>query len=46
MKLLASLWLLAWPLVALSQETVLFTPEQQRADLAVMESALVEFGDG
>ena len=34
------LWLLAWSLAAHSQEPVTFTPEQLRADLASLESAL------
>ena len=34
------LWLLAWSVVAQSQEPVTFTPEQLRADLASIESAL------
>ena|SRR5688572_5511416 len=34
------LWLLAWSIAAQSQEAVTFTPEQLRADLAAIESAL------
>lgn len=34
------LWLLAWSFAAQSQEPVTFTPEQLRADLASIESAL------
>src|SRR5688572_19858116 len=34
------LWLLAWSLAAQAQEPVTFTPEQLRADLASIESAL------
>lgn len=40
MKLRTSLWLLAWSVVAQSNEPVVFTPEQLRADLASLESAL------
>lgn len=34
------LWLLAWSFAAQSQEPVTFTPEQLRADLAAIQSAL------
>ena len=34
------LWLLAWSFAAQSQEPATFTPEQLRADLASIESAL------
>jgi hypothetical protein len=40
MKIRTSLWLLAWSVVAQSQESAEFTPEQLRADLTFMESAL------
>ena len=40
MKIPTSLWLLAWSVAAHSHELVEFTPEQLRADLTFMESAL------